>query len=357
MPKAKSHLAGLYRTHPTAKSRKDYLRLDMNEGVPGLPEDFVLETLAGIGSEILATYPEYHALQESLAAHNNQLPENITLSNGSDAAIKYIFDAFIAKGDKVLLTDPTFAMYPVYCQMFGAEPITLSYRPDLSFPLEDFADRLSSGVKLAVVVNPNNPTGVALDPKELAGLISEAQRLKVLIVVDEAYYYFYPETVAGLIRDYHNLIVLRTFSKLLSLASVRLGYAMACREISESLRKVKPTFDVNMIAVLFGQRILEHPEIIARLIAETNAGKHYLLEKLADCGIAHLGSEANFILIKCNGRGAALRNKLAENQILVGGGFSNPILQDYIRVTVGHPKIMKRFWKTFSAIWNTESVR
>jgi histidinol-phosphate aminotransferase len=355
MPKAKNHLAGLYRTHPTEKSRKDYLRLDMNEGVPGLPEDFVQETLAGIGREILATYPEYQALQESLATYNNLLPENITLSNGSDAAIKYIFDAFITRGDKVLLTDPTFAMYPVYCQMFGAEPITVAYRSDLSFPLEDFADRLSTGVKLAVVVNPNNPTGVALDPKRLATLISEAERLHVLIIVDEAYYYFYPETVAGLIRDHHNLIVLRTFSKLLGLASVRLGYAMASREISESLRKVKPTFDVNMIAVLFGQRILENPEIISRLIAETNAGKNYLLEKLTDRGIAHLGSKANFILIKCDARAAAVRKKLAENHILVGGGFSNPILRDYIRVTVGHPKIMERFWQTFIAIWNTES--
>jgi histidinol-phosphate aminotransferase len=357
MPEAKPHLINLYRTNPTEKGRKGCLRLDMNEGVPGLPEDFVQEALAEISSEMLAAYPEYRTLQESLARYNRVLPENITLSNGSDAAIKYIFDAYITRGDKVLLTDPTFAMYPVYCQMFEAEPVMMGYHANFSFPLDDFASQIGNSMKLAVVVNPNNPTGVALEPQKLVELISEADRCNVLIIVDEAYYYFYPETVAGLIHDFRNLIVLRTFSKLLGLAGARLGYAMASKEISENLRKVKPTFDVNGIAVILGQRILDNPQIISRLIADTNAGKQYLLEKLAGRGIEHLGSQANFVLIKCNDRVTAIKNKLAENHILVGGGFANPLLQDYIRVTVGHPKLMERFWEPFDAIWDMENDR
>ena len=200
MPKPKKALADLYRTKPPRYSRHDYLRLDMNEGVPGLPSSFVKEVLAGIDGEWLATYPEYHTLQEKLAIHNGLAPENLILSNGSDGAIKYIFDAYVSPGDRILLADPTFAMYPVYCRMFEAEPLVVPYRPDLSFPWQEFLDQMVPGVRLAVVVNPNNPTGSALPASRIIEMIRHAARYKILLVVDEAYFYYYPETVIQAVK-------------------------------------------------------------------------------------------------------------------------------------------------------------
>ena len=200
----------------------------MNEGVPGLPSSFVKETLAGIDGEWLATYPEYHTLQEKLAIHNGLAPENLILSNGSDGAIKYIFDAYVSPGDRILLADPTFAMYPVYCRMFEAEPLVVPYRPDLSFPWQEFLDQMVPGVRLAVVVNPNNPTGSALPASRIIEMIRHAARYKILLLVDEAYFYYYPETVIQAVKEFENLIVLRTFSKLCGMAALRLGYAAAC---------------------------------------------------------------------------------------------------------------------------------
>jgi histidinol-phosphate aminotransferase len=356
MPVFKQHLADLYRVNPHDKTRKGFLRLDMNEGVPGLCEDFVGKVVSSIDSQFLATYPEYKPLQELVAARNGLETSNILLSNGSDAAIKYIFDTYVAPRDRVLLTDPSFAMYPVYCRMFDAEALSIKYREDLTFPLGEFLDKISANIRLAVVVNPNNPTGHALTQDELREIITAAAAHDVLLLVDEAYYYFYPETVIGWVKEYQHLIVLRTFSKLCGMATVRLGYAAACPEIIQNLIKVRPTYDVNGIAVLFGEKILENPKIIEDLIKETNAGKEYLLRKLAESRIQHHAGQANFVLIKCQGKAPYLTRRLAQEKILVSSGFRNGFLQDYMRVTIGNRAVMERFWEAFQRVWEAAHV-
>jgi histidinol-phosphate aminotransferase len=328
----------------------------MNEGVPGLPEAFVREILAEINPSYLASYPEYSRLQGAIAGHNQLLPQNILLANGSDAAIKYIFDAFVSPGDQVLLANPSFAMYPVYCQMFAARPIMVEYREDFTLPLEDFLTRISQGVRLAVVVNPNNPTGEALSRDELLAIIGAAASHNVLLMVDEAYYYFYPETVIHRVPDFQNLIVLRTFSKLCAVAAVRLGYAAACPEIIENLNKVRPTFDVNGLAALLGEKILSNPQVIPTLVREVNAGKNYLIGKLAESGIEHRPGQANFVLIRCPGKSGDLARRLAQEKILVASGFKDDFLKDYLRVTVGRREVMERFWQVFHRIWEEERV-
>ena len=351
MVQIKHHLRNLYRTKQIEKSRRNSLRLDMNESVSGLPEDFVKKALNDVDPEFISIYPEYEKFQRRLAAHNNLDSANICLSNGSDAAIKYIYDAYISSGDKVLLTDPTFAMYPVYCRMFNAQVVNVSYKQDLSFSTDDFLDKISRDIKLAVIVNPNNPTGTAVEQDELIAVIEKAADSNVLIIIDEAYFYFYPKSVMKKVKIYENLIVLRTFSKLCGMASLRLGYAAACPEIIENLTKVKPTYDVNGLAVLLADRMLGNPRIIKNLMQETADGKKYLANKLSEKGISHREGCANFILVKCSNRVGEIIKKLSEKNILVHGGFNQYFLRQYIRITVGNKKDMEKFWKTFITIW------
>jgi histidinol-phosphate aminotransferase len=352
MPKPKKALADLQRTKPPRYSRHDYLRLDMNEGVPGLPSGFVKGILAGIDSKWLAAYPEYHTLQDRLAVHNGLAPENLILSNGSDGAIKYIFDAYVSPGDRVLLTDPTFAMYPVYCRMFEAEPLMVPYGADLSFPWQKFLDRMVPGVRLAVLVNPNNPTGSALSASRIIEMVRHAAGHKILLLVDEAYFYYYPETVIHAVKEFENLIVLRTFSKLCGMAALRLGYAAACPAVIENLRKVRPTFDINGLAVLFGTKLLEEPDIIQGLIQAAREGKDFLMQKLSEAGIPYVAGDANFVLIGCLDRVNDIVSGLAAAKILVSGGFRHDFLKDYVRVTVGSKEVMEQFWSVFIDIWN-----
>ena len=351
MPKVKAYIQDLYRTVLPHESRIGYLRLDRNEGVPGLSERFVKSVFAEISSGYLSCYPEYFNLQEKIAFHNNLRPENILLANGSDAAIKYIFDAFASSGDKILLTNPTFEMYPVYCRMFKCQNVALDYRSDFTFPLEEYLNNIVSGVKIAIIVNPNNPTGSIIKTNDLMTVIKKSEKHDVLLIVDEAYFYFCPNTVIEKVKKFSNLIILRTFSKLCGMASARLGYIAASPEIIEGVRKVRPTYDVNGISVKLGESILDNEKIIMNLIGKFREGKEYLINNLSEAKIEFREGHANFVLIRAPRRVDEIMNKLKDRKILISGGFRQELLKDFVRVTVGDKKIMKEFWQAFFPIW------
>ncbi len=351
-PKIKAHLKNVHRTIPSSQSRAEYLRLDMNENPEGLPEGFVREALSEIESGYLASYPEYSTLVEKIAEHNGIGSENVCISNGSDGAIKLLFDAYVLPGAKVLLTDPTFAMYSVYCKMFGAETVSFPYNDDFTFSVDRFIDKISSIFSLVVLVNPNNPTGTALEPGHIERVVQRCSEHDVLIVIDEAYFYFYDKSCIGWINQFDNLVVLRTFSKLCGLASLRLGYAAACPEIIASLAKVKPTFDVNGIAAIFGKKILDDPKIMEGQIRSVSEGKAFIKNALDVHGVGYQAGEANFVLIKCPGKVDEILGELREKKILVAGGFKLGFLQDYIRVTVGSIECMRLFCDIFFEVLN-----
>lgn len=348
MPKIKTHLKTVVRTDRLkGESRQGCLRLDMNESPFGLPEVFVRETLAKINTSFVCTYPEYFSLVEAIAKDNRIKPENICLSNGSDAAIKYIFDSYVSAGDKVLVTDPTFAMYKVYCRIFNAKCLTVPYNNDLSFPEDKFLKKLNKGVRMAVVVNPNNPAGSTIRREPLLKMIKKAERNHTLVIVDEAYYYFCPETMIREVGNFSNLVVLRTFSKLCGMAGLRIGFAAASPKVISSLKKVRPTYDVNSVAALFAEEALRKPRMLETLVSLTMAGKAMLISKLIASGIDFRDGEANFVLIKCPGCAIEVARSLRQERVLVGFGFEQPFLRDYIRVTLGDERTMLRFWKIF----------
>lgn len=351
MIEPKKHLKGIFRTIP--KKRTGCIRMDMNESVDGLPDSFIRTVVCDINPERIAGYPEYQSLAKKIAKHNSINPENICPANGSDGAIKYIFDAYISPGDKILITDPTFAMYPIYGRIFNADVISVKYGYDLEFPSKEFIEKMSRYIKMAVVVNPNNPAGSAISQKDLAAIIKKAEKNNILLVVDEAYFYYYPKTIIKNIRDHKNLIVLRTFSKLCGMAGLRIGYAAACPEIIENLRRVKSTFDVNGLAVLFTERLLDNPDVIRGLIDDVSRGKRYMSDRLSRAGIEHKVGLANFILIRCGDRTEEIIKKLSGKNILLHDRFKQDILKDYMRVAVGSEKIMKKFWSTFISIWKS----
>lgn len=347
----KSHLKDLYRVKSSGISRQGMLRLDMNEAFAALPDDFIASVLSHIDADYLSMYPEYEALQKKIALSDGLNTGNICLSNGSDAAIKYIFEAFVSPGDTILLTEPTFAMYPVYCKMFDASIAAVEYGADLSFPVDNFLESIAPAIKLAVIVNPNNPTGTLIQTSDIIRIVEKARDCGVIAVIDEAYFHFCGYTVIDKVLEYENLIVLRTFSKLCAMAALRLGYAAAPEGIIEGMRKVIPTFDVNGIAVLFAERFLDNPALIDLMLQEFKEGKAFLMDKLSLHGIEFVSGNANFLLIKCQGRAVEIVRALSERNILVGGGFKQNMLRDYIRVTVSKKEIMQRFFDEFIGIF------
>lgn len=338
-----------------ARKKREGLRLDLNENPDGLPDDFIRQVFADIDGDYLSTYPYYGSLLDKIAAHNSVIPENICLAPGSDGVIKYIFESFISPGDKVLLTDPTFAMYSVYCDMFEATSVNVPYGADFTFSAEAFLEQIRPDIQLAVLVNPNNPTGIAISQNDIEAIAQRCRANNVLLIVDEAYFYYYEQTSAPLIRKYDNILVLRTFSKLCGLASLRLGYALGEPNLITYIAKVSQTFDVNGIAVAFTEKLLDNQQLMEEQITEINKGKAYLENRLSEAGLFFRMGLANFVLIKCPGRVDALMTSLAERGVLVSGGFKNQMLKDYLRVTIGHTATMEKFWRIFIELWKKEN--
>ena len=349
----KKHLRNLERFDADTIRRDGYLRLDMNENVLGLPKSVVNGVFRTLTPNVLAGYPQYGELRKKLAKHNSLRPENICLTCGSDSAIKLIYEAYVSPGDKVIVTDPTFAMYPVYCDMYAAKMISVPYPANFKFPAKAFLSKMTKGVRLAVAVSPNNPIGSIIELKDLKALIKKAHQNGILLIVDEAYVHSYDVTVMKDIKKYDNLIVLRTSSKLLGLAGVRFGYAAAHAKIIKDLRRVQPTFEVNAVAVAFFKKLLDSPTIVKKFIAEVKGGKKYLVAQLKKANIPFYAGYSNYLLIKCGEKAGPVMDGLKKKKILIHGRFKQPILKNYIRVTIGPVPVMKRFWSEFSRTWRT----
>jgi len=349
--RARKHLTKLFRIQPNNEERRRYLRLDLNENISGLPKKFIKDVIHKIDASFLSTYPHYEELQNKIASSSGLNKSNICLTNGSDSAIQYVFEAFVSPGDKIILTDPCFAMYHVYAQIFQANEIVIPYNDKLKFPSEKFLNVMRRGIKLAVIVNPNNPAGSALSPKMIKTIAEKASRNGIILIVDEAYFYFYPKTVFSLLSRFNNIVVLRTFSKLCGMACARIGYAAGSKDVIESLEKVKPTYDVNAFGVLFATAFLDKPWVLAKMIKEFKAGKKLLNTSLRRAGLDIIETQANFTLIRCSRHVAKIVEQLRYHKILVAGNFTHKALKDCIRVTIGAPRFMKRFINVFMPIW------
>lgn len=347
MPQPKSHLIDLYRGVSHSGSRRGFLRLDMNESVEGLPGEFVREVLDGITVEELASYPEYAEITLEIARSVNLAPENVLVTNGSDAAIKHLFEAFIDTDDRILLTDPTFAMYSVYSKIMRARDIVVPYNDDLSFPFDAFVRGLEHKPKMAVVVNPNNPTGSMLEQTRIHALADACREKDCLLIIDEAYFHYLEETAVDLVPKFENVVIVRTFSKLGGIAGLRIGYALAHADIISAISKVRPTFDVNALAVAVAKALIRRPEIMDRQLATIGEGRKWLVEKLEVSGIPYVAGCANFVLIDCGEQCAQIAEALKGKHILVGAGFRQPFLRRYMRVTLASKKIMEQFWSIF----------
>lgn len=343
-----NHLNAIQRSAGSLADRNDYLRLDMNENPISEKSPVIAEILKNIDPRVITSYPQYGGLYQMIAEKNGIQSEQLCITSGSDSAIKYIFDAFINEGDKILLTEPTFAMYPIYGASKKAQTVMLEYHKDLSFPFEEFLVALDDkSVRMAVIVNPNNPTGTVLDEVRLEILAKKAQEKNVLLVVDEAYFYFYPKTFIRRISEFENLVVLRSFSKMFGIAGLRVGFAAAHPDIIHCMKAVKPSYDVTAFSVFVIERLLAHSSYLDDMMKQLKDGASYIKSMMDESGTHYQLGEANFILIESPDplkQMTLLRNR----KILVGAGFLHSGLSRFIRVTIGGVDEMRIFWQAYS---------
>ncbi len=327
------------------QNRKEYLRLDMNENPEGLPKEFIDKVKEKITPEFLSTYPEPNEFINEYAKFINFESSQITITNGSDQAIRYILQTF---GDKVnhgevLTVTPTFEMYDVNCNLLGLKHVAVEYNNDFSIDVDKIINSINDKTNIVILLNPNNPIGNIYSDTEVRKIIEKAKMHNALVVIDEAYHYFCKKTFIDLINKYDNVLILRTFSKLCSLAAIRLGVIISNSNIIHFLNNLKLTFDVNSIALLFGLELVKHKELFKELIQIEYEGRNYIIDELKKHNYSLYYAESNFICFRPKNKSVKeLKELFFQNKILVKT-YSNSFLKDYIRISTGSKKVMKKF--------------
>ena len=239
--------------HPPTGGRADRLRLDFNENTLGCSEtvtQFIAEHLV---ENQLAVYPEYGTAVEELAQFFKVEQSEFTLTNGTDEAIQVLVNTYVDDDDDVIILQPSYAMYRFYCEVAGAQIREIAYRAGtLQFPLQELLGAIRPSTRLILISNPNNPTGSGIDLDGIIRILKKAPHAAVLI--DEAYYEFSGVTALGLIREYPNLFVSRTFSKVYGMAAMRVGCLFSKAENVAWLKKAQSPYSVNTLAVLAAPR-------------------------------------------------------------------------------------------------------
>lgn len=325
-------------------------RYDMNENPEGLPKEFVDSVLQEITPEFLSIYPEPDRFLKKYAEFigNGVTIDNLVATNGSDMAIRYILETFGEKGKDVVTVAPTFGMYGVNCSILGLNHVAVPYEDDLTISIDRILETITEDTRIVVLLNPNNPVGNVYTDEELEKVIKKTHEVGAIVLIDEAYHYFYDKTFLPYALREDNVIVMRTFSKLMSIAACRLGVTISNPQIIHYIKNGKLTFDANSIALLFAERIIEHPEMVENLIHIEKEGKAYILDALREHGYWCKDCKGNFIFVEPKHDAHEVTRKLAERDVLVHD-YGNALLNKYIRISVGSKASMEIFLKEFLA--------
>lgn len=324
--------------------RKDYLRLDLNENPGGLPDSFVKEVLADVKPQLISQYPETLHFTETLAKYLGTDSSHICLVNGSAEGIRYIIEAFTSENGRIVGVVPSYFMFQVYSAMYGRNFVKVPYEDDLSMDVNKIIAEMTNDTQLLILLNPNNPMGNAYSEEEFQRILRSAQEKQITVLIDEAYYYFYPITFIQYALNIEHVFVTRTFSKLFSMAGCRLGYVVGWPEGIKMVQKMCTPHNTNAFGMLFAEAVLKTPGMIDQLIAKFQEGRRYLIDELDSHGYQHKGEAGNFIFIKPKTNAQLIVERMkSEKRILIKSYPNVGEFGDCLRVSIGEEKYMKQF--------------
>src|SRR5947209_13278935 len=285
MLNARQAVSDLPTYHPPLGNREG-LRLDFNENTVGCSPR-VLQRLRELNAAELACYPEREPLEGLVAGHLALAPEQVLLTNGVDEAIHLLCETYLEPSDEVLIVVPTFSMYEIYAQSTGAKVIAVQANPErgFRFPVEVVLSAITGKTRMIALASPNNPTGAVAPRADLLRIADAAPAAAVL--VDEAYYDFWGETVLDAVTRFPNLFVTRTFSKAYGLAGLRIGVLAGNTIQMPMLRKVASPYNVNGIGLACLPYAIADREFLANYVRQVLQGRARLMIQLTCQGVPY----------------------------------------------------------------------
>ncbi len=320
-----------------------FAKLNANEN-PYPPSPTVLEALRKAASDDLRLYPDALAtdLRERIADYHGLRAEQVLVGNGSDDLLTMIMRSFVGPGEVVAAPRPTYPLYEVLVAIQDGEMRWVDFPPDFSLP----PGLAEVDARVVFVANPNSPSGTWVRPQAVAELAASARGV---VVVDEAYVDFAEGHCLGLLGQFENVIILRSFSKSFSLAGVRLGYGLANEEIIRGLLKVKDSYNVNRFAIAAGLAALDDVEYMRSNARRIRRERERISAALREMGLKVLPSQANFVAAVCTDPPARQIAEALERVGILIRTFSDPVLSDWVRITVGTPEQNDRLLETLEA--------
>jgi histidinol-phosphate aminotransferase len=322
---------------------KKYLKLNTNEN-PYPPSPKIREVLEGLDIERLRLYPDPMStkLREKLALRWGLNRDQVFVSNGSDEALSFCFYAFFgSEMGKLRFPDVTYSFFPVYCSFYNIQYETIPLNDDFTIDLSKFIEEAGCGL---IFPNPNAPTGTHVPLDQVSHFLENYPRDRV-VVIDEAYIDFGGESAAGLIHRFPNLAVVRTFSKSMSLAGLRLGFVLADKALVSALFTVKDSFNsypTGALAQLIGEIALSDEGYYRTITQKIISTREDFTRKLLELGWNTLPSKSNFVLAEKKGiPGKKIYLALKERGILVRH-FDVHRIKDFVRITIGKREDMER---------------
>jgi len=313
---------------------EDIIKLDANENVYGCSPK-VNAALAAYPDINIYPDPDQTELRKQIGEYTGVGAEHVVASNGSDQLIDLIIRLFISSDNEVINCPPTFALFPHFMNLNQGTLVQIPRDENFAVDVRAVKAAINRKTKLILLATPNNPTGTVTPRQDILEILDTG----VPVLVDEAYYEFCGETVAPLIGQYKNLMVLRTFSKWAGLAGLRIGYGLFPAKIADYLMRIKEPYCVNaaaMIAVRESFRDREHLMGTVRAMINERERMSAGLEKLG--WLKPFPSRANFIYCAVlKGKAGELQQKLLRKGILVRY-FDLPFLQNSVRISVGKPE-------------------
>jgi histidinol dehydrogenase len=324
------------------------VKLNQNESpwdVPAAIKDEVFRELKDL------PWNRYHQrlpqeLLERIAEGEGLTAASVVAGSGSNLILQWVFEAYLAPGAGLVIPAPSFSLYPLWGEVCEARIERVPLGPRFDYDASRFEDAIRR-VRPAVTVLclPNNPTGTELDRSGVVRIARAAAETGGMLVIDEAYREFTEAEFdrSSLLRDFENVILVRTCSKAFSAAGMRLGYLLAAPSVATELRKMVPPFHVNVFAAVFGLALWRHKAEFLRRVQDLIAARDGLMAGAAQLkGVEVFPSHANFFLLRVPDA-VRVYQGLKTRGILVRAPGKEDSLRNCLRVNAGTPEENRRF--------------
>lgn len=343
------------RAYIDRKLKKNSLLLDRNEKFIPLNPKLKKKLLKKLSKINPGLYPDIGSFYKKISKWIGLSKENIFLTDGVSGAIKNIIECYALPGkSNIVFPFPTFAMYPVYCNMFNLKQHKINYTKNYKLNFQLLLKSINKKTAIVFLPNPNIPIEGMLSEEQIIKLINKCEKLKVILAIDEVYYPFGNYTSLHLIKKFKNLLIMRSFSKAFGLAGIRLGYILGSKKNINYISKIRTGYESNSFSLEIASFFINHEKEIFKYIKEVKYGFKYFKAQLNKLRIQHDGGNHGcFIYVNLSSKkfAALMVNKLRTKNIFVRGSWPKPY-EKGILISGTTFQNFKRFSNEFFKIYN-----